>query len=60
MNEADARRRAIKAAIKEYTSANTTSASTARAALVKEGIVTKSGELKSEFGGRTKKDKSAA
>jgi hypothetical protein len=57
----DAQRRvAIKALIKNHTAANTTSKAVARATLISEGIYTKKGTLRVEFGGQPKKSKSAA
>ena len=57
----DAQRRvAIETLIKEHTDANTTSKAIARATLINEGIYTKKGALRVEFGGETKKTKSAA
>jgi len=54
------RRAAIQTLIKKHTDANTTSQAVARASLIKEGIYTKKGNLRVEFGGETKKSKSAA
>ena len=57
----DAQRRvAIQTMIKVHTDANTTSKAVARAALLSEGIYTKKGALRVEFGGESKKSKSAA
>ena len=57
----DAQRRvAIQTLIKEHTAAHTTSRAVARTSLVNEGIYTKKGALRVEFGGVTKKSKSPA
>ena len=47
----DQRREAVKLAIRRYTAANTVSSEVARSALIKEGIYTESGKLRSEYGG---------
>lgn len=49
------RRRAIKQLIKKHTAASTVSKKAARAALIKEGIYTKSGNLRPWYGGKGKK-----
>lgn len=53
------RRAAIQALIKRHTAANTTSRAVARTSLIKEGIYTKKGALRVEFGGAGKKIKTA-
>jgi hypothetical protein len=45
------RREAIHALIRDYTTKNTVDQKTARAALYREGIYTKDGQLRPEFGG---------
>lgn len=59
MTEAQ-RSQAISRLIKAYTDETTVSQSSARAALIKEGIYTKKGRLRAEFGGSQPKDKAAA
>ncbi len=53
------RNAAIKAMIKTYTDRITVSKEAARAALIAEGIYTKKGVLRREFGGPGKKSKAA-
>jgi hypothetical protein len=48
---------AIESLIKEHTAANTVSKGAARKMLIKEGIYTKKGALRVEFGGKSKKAK---
>ncbi len=45
------RRTAVLRVIADYTTANTTSPQVARAALIREGIYTEDGKLRSEYGG---------
>lgn len=54
------RRTAIQALIEKHTLANTVSKKVARDALINEGIYTKKGELRVEFGGASKKNNKAA
>jgi hypothetical protein len=54
------RHTAIKNLIEKRTADQTASKATARAALIGEGIYTKKGTLRVEFGGSAKKTKSAA
>lgn len=54
------RRDAIIDLIKSYTAANTVSKSAARDALIREGLYTKKGELRVEFGGVRSPKKSKA
>lgn len=54
------RRAAIKKLIKDYTDKMTVSRKVARETLIAEGIYTKKGELRVEYGGPGKKAKSAA
>ncbi len=49
------RNSAIKQLIKDYTAKNTTTPELARAALIREGIYTKDGELMPQFGGPSPK-----
>ena len=51
----EAQRAAIKKLIREYTKETTTSPEKARAALIKEGIYTRSGKLAPRYGGSRKK-----
>jgi hypothetical protein len=56
----DAQRRvAILDRIQKHTDANTVSRESARATLIEEGIYTKKGKLRVEFGGEPKKGKTA-
>ncbi|MDO9473072.1 MAG: hypothetical protein Q7J28_08445 [Caulobacter sp.] len=54
------RRLAIKALIKKHTATNTVSKAVARKVLIEEGIYTKKGDLRVEYGGSPKKAKTAA
>jgi hypothetical protein len=54
------RRAAIFKLIEDYTVRNTADPKTAREALIREGIYTKKGKLRVEFGGEPKKNDSAA
>ncbi len=54
------RRQAIHDLIKRYTAEITVSKAAAREALIKEGIYTRKGKLRAEFGGEPKKDDAAA
>ena len=54
------RREAIEKLIADYTSTHTTSKAAAREALVSEGIYTRKGQLRVEFGGEPKKARNAA
>jgi len=54
------RRNAIKNLIEKYTAAKTVSKAIAREALIAEGIYTRKGQLRVEYGGVTKKRKTAA
>lgn len=45
------RRAAVIKALKQYTTANTATPEKARAALIREGIYTKAGRLRPEYGG---------
>lgn len=54
------RRTAIEKLIADYTAKHTVSKAAARAALIAEGIYTKKGALRAEFGGGSKKAKNAA
>lgn len=51
----DKRRAAIIGLIEHYTETHLATAATARAALINEGIYTKAGRLRAEFGGSGKK-----
>jgi hypothetical protein len=51
------RHSAILGLIDRHTTANTTSRAQARDTLIKEGIYTKKGTLRVEFGGESKKQK---
>lgn len=51
---------AIQALIKDHTDKHTTSKAAAREALIGEGIYTRKGNLRVEFGGAPKKAKHAA
>ncbi len=51
----EAQRAAIKKLIREYTKETTASPEKARAALIKEGIYTRSGKLAPRYGGSRKK-----
>lgn len=51
---------AIQALIKDHTEKHTTSKAVAREALIGEGIYTRKGNLRVEFGGASKKAKRAA
>lgn len=46
------RHRAILALIERYTAVNTVSPEAARSALIREGIYTKKGTLRAEYGGK--------
>jgi len=52
------RRTAIMGLIERYTAENSVSKNVARTALINEGIYTKSGKLRAEFGGALRKEKS--
>lgn len=54
------RNTAIKKLVADYTAANTKDRQTARKSLINEGIYTKKGNLRAEFGGEPKKEKTAA
>ncbi len=54
------RHSAIQTLIRQHTALSTVSRATAREALIKEGIYTKKGALRVEFGGGLKKANSAA
>ena len=54
------RRSEIKKLIEHYTVKNTVSKAVARDTLIREGIYTKKGTLRAEFGGTPKKAKVAA
>ncbi|HEY5412578.1 MAG TPA: hypothetical protein VIJ94_17810 [Caulobacteraceae bacterium] len=54
------RHAAISKLIERHTAANTVSKAVARESLIKEGIYTKKGALRVEFGGESKKAKTAA
>lgn len=51
----DRRRAAIIGLIEQYTATHLATTDTARAALINEGIYTKNGKLRAEFGGSGKK-----
>jgi hypothetical protein len=59
MTEAQ-RHKAIQRLIKRYTAANTASKAVARKTLIKEGIYTKKGDLRPEYGGKPNGRKRAA
>ena len=54
------RRAVIKQLIAKHTKKSTASRKVARDVLIKEGIYTKDGELRVEYGGVSRKSKSAA
>jgi hypothetical protein len=54
------RHTAILTLISEHTEANTANKGAARDMLIKEGIYTKKGKLRVEFGGESKKVKTSA
>jgi hypothetical protein len=54
------RRAAIQKLIADYTATYSVDKKTARDTLIKEGIYTKKGALRVEFGGKSKKARSAA
>ncbi len=57
----DAQRRiAIQKLIEKHTAEHTTSKAAARKSLIEEGIYTKRGALRAEFGGSSKRGKTAA
>ena len=56
----DERNEAIKQLIRDHTKVMTQSREIARSTLIAEGIYTKRGQLRAEFGGKSKKTKAAA
>lgn len=54
------RRSAIIGLIERYTAANNVTRNSARTSLINEGIYTKKGKLRVEFGGDSKKEKASA